>query len=164
VVWKIYLSLVPIDGLKGFPEAIRSTFPKTEIQLCIIHQIRHSIKYVGSKDQKAFMSDLKQVYQAPCQSLRQSSLSLMTNGGPNTRWYSTLGRVSGMSYLPTSNTLRLFAVLSTQPMQSKVFIDRLGSSLRPKGHLLQRPHWLNYCIVPINALRRSGTNLCAIGH
>ena len=53
-----------IDGLKGFPEAIESIFPKTEIQLCIVHQIRNSLKYIGSKDQKAFMSDLKRVYKA----------------------------------------------------------------------------------------------------
>jgi len=53
-----------IDGLKGFPEAIASVFPKTEVQLCIIHQIRNSLKYVASKNQKAFMADLKPVYRA----------------------------------------------------------------------------------------------------
>jgi len=53
-----------IDGLKGFPEAIESIFPKTEVQLCIVHQIRNSLKYIVSKDQKAFMSDLKRVYRA----------------------------------------------------------------------------------------------------
>jgi transposase-like protein len=54
-----------VDGLKGFPEAITSVFPKAEIQQCIIHQIRNSLKYVSSKDQKSFMSDLKLVYKAP---------------------------------------------------------------------------------------------------
>lgn len=53
-----------IDGLKGFPEAIESIYPKTEVQHCIIHQIRNSMKYVGSKNQKAFMADLKGVYKA----------------------------------------------------------------------------------------------------
>jgi len=53
-----------IDGLCGFPEAIESVFPKTEIQLCIIHQIRNSLKYVASKNQKEFMADLKCVYRA----------------------------------------------------------------------------------------------------
>lgn len=53
-----------IDGLKGFPEAIEAIYPKTEVQLCIIHQIRNSMKYVGSKNQKAFMVDLKAVYRA----------------------------------------------------------------------------------------------------
>lgn len=53
-----------VDGLKGFPEAIESIYPGTEIQHCIIHQIRNSLKYVASKNQKAFMADLKCVYKA----------------------------------------------------------------------------------------------------
>lgn len=53
-----------IDNLTGFVETINSTFPKTEVQLCIVHQIRNSIKYIASKDQKPFMRDLKSVYQA----------------------------------------------------------------------------------------------------
>ncbi len=53
-----------IDGLKGFPEAIGAIYPDTEIQLCIIHQIRNSMRYVASKDQKEFMVDLKTIYQA----------------------------------------------------------------------------------------------------
>jgi putative transposase len=53
-----------VDGLKGFPEAIESIYPDTEIQHCIIHQIRNSMKYVASKNQKAFMADLKCVYKA----------------------------------------------------------------------------------------------------
>lgn len=53
-----------VDGLKGFPDAIKSVFPQTSVQLCIVHQIRNSIKYVASKNQKEFMKDLKTVYQA----------------------------------------------------------------------------------------------------
>lgn len=53
-----------VDGLKGFPEAIASIYPDTEIQHCVIHQIRNSMKYVASKNQKAFMADLKCVYKA----------------------------------------------------------------------------------------------------
>ena len=53
-----------IDGLTGFPEAINSVFPKTEIQLCVIHQIRNTLRYIASKDQKEFMKDLKPVYKA----------------------------------------------------------------------------------------------------
>ncbi|OJX02956.1 MAG: IS256 family transposase [Caedibacter sp. 38-128] len=54
-----------VDGLTGFPEAIKGVFPQTEIQLCIVHQIRNSLKYVASKNQKEFLKDLKSVYQAP---------------------------------------------------------------------------------------------------
>ena len=53
-----------IDGLKGFPDAIKSVFPDTAVQFCVIHQIRNSMKYVGSKYQKEFMKDLKPVYGA----------------------------------------------------------------------------------------------------
>ena len=53
-----------IDGLTGFPEAIQAVYPKTEVQHCIIHQIRSSTKYVSYKDIKALMSDLKAVYGA----------------------------------------------------------------------------------------------------
>lgn len=53
-----------IDNLTGFVEAIQSVFPYTEVQTCIVHQIRNSLKYVASKDQKAFLKDLKLVYKA----------------------------------------------------------------------------------------------------
>lgn len=52
------------DNLTGFPEAIQSIFPKTEVQLCIVHQIRNSLKYVASKEQKEFARDLKRIYGA----------------------------------------------------------------------------------------------------
>lgn len=56
--------IVCIDGLTGFKEAIGSIYPKTQVQRCVIHQIRNSLKYVASKDQKAFMKELKTVYRA----------------------------------------------------------------------------------------------------
>ncbi len=56
--------IASVDGLTGFPEAIQTIFPKTEVQLCVVHQIRNSLRYVGSKHQKVFMADLKRVYQA----------------------------------------------------------------------------------------------------
>ena len=63
-----------VDGLKGFPEAIESLYPNTEIQHCIIHQIRNSLKYVASKNQKAFMADLKCVYKASTLNAAESAL------------------------------------------------------------------------------------------
>jgi putative transposase len=66
--------IASIDGLKGFPDAIAEVFPKTEIQLCVVHQIRNSLKYVVSKDQKAFMADLKLVYQASSKDMAEHHL------------------------------------------------------------------------------------------
>ena len=54
--------IISVDNLKGFNEAIKSKYPKSEIQKCIVYQIRNSIKYVASKDMKEFIKDLKTVY------------------------------------------------------------------------------------------------------
>jgi transposase-like protein len=53
-----------VDGLKGFPDAINTAFPDTRIQLCIVHMVRNSIRYVPWKDYKAVTADLKQIYQS----------------------------------------------------------------------------------------------------
>ncbi len=53
-----------VDGLKGFPEAIETIFPKTMVQLCVVHQIRTSLRYLASKYHKEFTADLKEIYRA----------------------------------------------------------------------------------------------------
>jgi putative transposase len=53
-----------VDGLKGFPEAIESIFPRTQVQLCLVHMVRHSLKYVSWKQRKEVAADLKEIYQA----------------------------------------------------------------------------------------------------
>lgn len=52
------------DGLSGFSEAINAAFPKTRIQLCVIHQLRNSIKYISTKNRQPFLNDIKKVYKA----------------------------------------------------------------------------------------------------
>jgi putative transposase len=66
-----------IDNLNGFAEAIEGTFPKVEVQSCIVHQIRNSLKYVASKDQKPFMADLKEVYRATTKELAEQQLDAL---------------------------------------------------------------------------------------
>lgn len=63
-----------IDGLSGFSDAIKMVFPKTEIQLCIIHQIRNSMRYIPHKHKKEFMRDLKEVYKASTEELAFQNL------------------------------------------------------------------------------------------
>lgn len=65
------------DNLKGFSEAILSVFPKVQIQKCIVHQIRNSLKYIASKDQKAFLKDLKLVYKAVNKSVAEDQLLIL---------------------------------------------------------------------------------------
>jgi len=66
--------IASVDGLKGFPEAIKAIYPQTEVQLCIVHQIRNSIRYVVSKEQKEFAKDLKLIYQAPTKEVAEEEL------------------------------------------------------------------------------------------
>jgi putative transposase len=63
-----------MDGLSGFKEAVLAVFPNTQIQRCIIHQIRNSLKYVAWKDRKVFMGDLKAIYQAPTREAAEAAL------------------------------------------------------------------------------------------
>jgi putative transposase len=63
-----------VDGLTGFPEAIEAVFPKTRVQLCIVHLVRNSLSYVSYKDRKALASDLKKVYGAATEEAAEQAL------------------------------------------------------------------------------------------
>lgn len=63
-----------VDGLTGFPQAIEAVFPDTEIQQCIIHQIRNTTKFVSYKELKPLMADLKRVYAAPTEEIALAEL------------------------------------------------------------------------------------------
>lgn len=65
-----------VDGLSGFPQAIDAVYPQTELQQCMIHQIRNSTKFVPYKDNKALMADLKRVYAAPTEETALKELEL----------------------------------------------------------------------------------------
>ncbi|MFC0138893.1 IS256 family transposase [Erwinia mallotivora] len=65
-----------VDGLTGFPDAINSVYPQTHIQLCIIHMVRNSLKYVSWKDYKAVTGGLKAVYQAPTEEAALMALDM----------------------------------------------------------------------------------------
>jgi len=57
--------IASVDGLTGFSEAIHAAYPQTDIQRCIVHQVRNSMRYVSSKDLKVYTSEMKKIYQAP---------------------------------------------------------------------------------------------------
>ncbi len=68
--------IASIDNLRGFADAIEKAYPQTEVQLCVIHQIRNSFKYVSWKDNRELMKDLKQVYRASSKDLAEHNLDL----------------------------------------------------------------------------------------
>ncbi len=73
-----------IDGLTGFKDAIQAVFPRTQIQRCIIHQVRQSLTYVSWKDRKAFVADLRTIYQAPTREAAETRLLELSE-----RWSTT---------------------------------------------------------------------------
>ncbi len=70
------LFIACVDGLSGFPEAVEAAFPQTQVQLCIVHMVRNSLRYVPWKQRKAVAADLKKIYQAA--SLKQAEAQLET--------------------------------------------------------------------------------------
>ena len=69
--------IISVDGLTGFADAINAVFPQTEIQRCIVHQIRYTTKFVSYKDRKAFVADLRGVYQAPTEEAALKGLEVL---------------------------------------------------------------------------------------
>lgn len=92
-----------MDGLKGLPQAIKTVSPSVKIQTCIVHQIRNSIKYIASKDKKAFMKDLKEVYKAATEELALAQLDNLKNTWNNKysividSWYNNWNNLSTFS-------------------------------------------------------------------
>jgi len=63
-----------VDGLSGFEDALRAVFPQTDVQRCLVHQVRSSLKYVTQKDRKAFTADLKTIYHSPTREAAETAL------------------------------------------------------------------------------------------
>jgi len=116
-----------VDGLKGFPEAIEAIFPKTQIQLCIVHMVRHSLNYVSWKQRKEVANDLKQIYQAV--TLQQAEAALDSF---EAKWNATLPTI-GRSW--RRNWERIIPFFAYPPEIRKAIyttnaIESLNMSLR----------------------------------
>ena len=70
------------DGLSGMQEAVAAAYPQTELQRCIVHQVRNTLKYVGEKNKKEFANDLKTIYQAPSEKAALEQLERVTDTLP----------------------------------------------------------------------------------
>jgi len=75
-----------VDGLKAFPEAIAAQYPETSIQLCIVHLVRNSLKYVAWKDYKAVTADLKRIYQATTEEQALAELDRLSQQWLSKQW------------------------------------------------------------------------------
>lgn len=116
-----------VDGLKGLPEAIEAVYPQTRVQLCIVHQVRNSLKYVSWKDRKAVAASLRSIYAAPTEAAARTALTAFT-----TQWGSQYSAI-----VPSweHNWDRLTAFFDYPPDIRKVIyttnaIESLNYSLR----------------------------------
>lgn len=93
-----------VDGLKGFPEAIQTVYPKALIQLCIVHMVRNSLKFVSWKDYKAVVADLKLIYQAISEASAQQALDAFA-----AKWDNTYPHIAKSWRTHWPNLITLFA-------------------------------------------------------
>ncbi len=116
-----------VDGLKGFPEAIEAVFPLTQVQVCIVHMIRNSFQFVPRKNSKEFMSDLKEIYQAPSEATGLQALDSFSAKWKGTyptvvkSWQNNWTRLSVMLDYPEAIRKLIY---TTNPIES------LNASLR----------------------------------
>jgi putative transposase len=105
-----------VDGLKGFPEAIETVFPKTTVQLCLVHLVRYSLAYVSFKDRKAVVGDLKTIYRAT--SLEEAETQLETFAEKWDARYPMIARswrANWVRVIPCSGCPKTFAAPSIPP-------------------------------------------------
>jgi putative transposase len=116
-----------VDGLKGFPEAINTAFPDTQIQLCIVHMVRNSLKYVPWKDYKAVTADLKLIYQSATEEEALLALERFSD-----RWdenYPQISR-SWRKHWPNLNTLFIYPEAIRKVIYTTNAIESLNSVIR----------------------------------
>ena len=116
-----------VDGLKGFPEAIEAAYPETQVQLCIVHLVRHSLNFVSWKQSKEMADDLMEIYSASTVEQAEANLEVF-----RTKWDDTHPKV-GQSW--RNNWQRIIAYFAYPPQIRRVIyttntIESLNMSLR----------------------------------
>jgi putative transposase len=113
-----------VDGLKGFPDAINAVYPKTQIQLCIVHMVRNSMKYVPWKDYKIITADLKEIYQAATED--EALLALEHFGDQSDKRYPQISR-SWTAHWDNINTLFSYP----QDIRKAIYTMKMSRNFRP---------------------------------
>jgi len=106
-----------VDGLKGFPEAIETVFPNTQVLLCLAHMVRHSLNYASWKQRKEVAADLKAIYQGP--TIEEAKINLAEFEGKWNASHPSIGKSWRRNWEripPCSPIHRISARRSTRPM------------------------------------------------
>jgi len=116
-----------VDGLKGFPDAIESVFPQTQVQLCIVHMVRNSVRYVNWKDRKELCADLKTIYTSATDQQAQTALEAFSQ-----KWDEKYPTISQMWRRHWENVIPFFDYPSDirKAIYTTNAIESLNRSLR----------------------------------
>jgi transposase-like protein len=139
-----------IDGLKGFPEAINSIYPKTEIQLCIIHVLRNTLKYIASKNQKEFIKDLKCVYTAPTEEAALEELKKVEEKWgkkyphPLKTWRENWNNISTFFKYPAEIRKMIYTTNAVESLHRQFRKVTKSKSLFPNDESLKKMLYLAY--------------------
>jgi putative transposase len=137
-----------VDGLKGFPEAMGVVFPQTQVQLCLVHMVRHSLSYVGWKERKAVAQDLKAIYRAATETEAEAALSAFEE-----KWgrkYPAIGK-SWRTHWPELVTFMKYPAEIRKVIYTTNAIESVNRSLRkitknrgvfPSTEALLKLYWL----------------------
>ena len=116
-----------VDGLKGFPEAMEVVFPATQVQLCLVHMVRHSLSYVGWKERKAVAADLKAIYRAA--TVAQAEQALAAFEAKWDRKYPSISK-SWRTHWPELITFMKYPAEIRKAIYTTNAIESLNRSLR----------------------------------
>ncbi len=142
------LLIACVDGLKGLPEAIESIFPKTDVQLCIVHMIRNSIKYIPNKQSREFITDLKSVYTAITEEQGRSHLAeLEEKWGKKyplsvQSWVKNWGRVSTLFCYPEAVRRMIYTTNAVESLHRQFRKVTKNRSVFPSDDALLRMLYL----------------------
>jgi transposase-like protein len=138
-----------VDGLQGLPEAIESVFPLVDVQLCIVHQIRNSTKFISYKDRKAFCTDLKTVYGATTVDAAELALNLLeekwTSKYPGSvkSWRTNWGRLTAFFKYPMELRTIIYTTNSIESLNSVLRKNTSSRKVFPSDDAVMKILYLN---------------------
>ena len=139
--------IVCIDGLRGFSEAIKAIYPSAEIQQCIVHQVRHTIKFLPHKDREAFCDDLKTVYAAPSEEAGHEALERVKEKWPQYQpylrsWEEKWGELTPFFQYPDQIRKSIYTTNAIESLNRQFRKVTKTTTLFPHDQSLEKLLWL----------------------
>ena len=136
-----------IDGLKGFSEAIEDVFPESQVQQCVIHMVRNTIKFVTHKEKKKFCQDLKTIYSAPTEEAGLQALDAVKENWPGylaqlKRWETNWTEISTFFQYPEEIRRIIYTTNAVESLHRQLRKVTKTTSVFPHDESLKKLLWL----------------------